>query len=62
MNYMKQVIQRLEKALDIACEELVDSSKYDTESKVYFKGGKCKYACNMTKQEWKEYLLSEVKE
>lgn len=62
MSYMEQVAQRLEKALDIACEELVDSCQYETESKVYFKNGKVRYACNMTKQEWKEYLLSEVEE
>ena len=55
----------LEKALESVCDCLIDS--YSTEhdesnvySKIYFKDGKAKYACEMTLQDWKEYLLSWV--
>ena len=53
--------EKIEKALDLACEELVDTySQFEDETKIYFKNGKVKYACNMTKEDWKEYLLSEI--
>ena len=61
MNRTEQV----EKALELACEYLFDNyncTDADTESKIYFKDGRAKYAYEMTLQEWKEYLLSEVAE
>ena len=61
--------EQLEKALELACNYLVDvyNAPYDIPydepnySKIYFKDGRAKYACKMTIQEWEEYLLSEVK-
>lgn len=53
--------EKIEKALNLACEELVDTySQFEDETKIYFKNGKVRYACNMTKEDWKEYLLSEI--
>lgn len=61
MNY---TTEQLEKALELACDYLVDvyNAPYDelNYSKIYFKDGKTKYAYKMTLQEWKEYLLSEA--
>ena len=57
--------ERLEKALESVCNYLIDcySTGYDESnySKIYLKDGKAKYACEMTLQDWKEYLLSWVK-
>ena len=57
--------ERLEKALESVCEYLIDSysTGYDESnvySKIYFKDGKAKCACEMTLQDWKEYLLNWV--
>lgn len=56
--------EQLEKALELACDYLVDAynAPYDVLDylKIYFKDGKAKYVDKMTLQEWKEYLLSEV--
>lgn len=61
MNY---TTEQLEKALELACDYLVDvyNAPYDelNYSKICFKDGKVKYAYKMTLQEWKEYFLSEV--
>ena len=56
--------EQLEKALELACDYLVDvyNAPYDEPnySKIYFRDRRAKYACKMTIQEWKEYFLSEV--
>ena len=56
--------EQLEKVLELACDYLVDAynAPYDKPnySKIYFKDGRAKYACEMTIQEWEEYLLSEI--
>lgn len=64
LETLRELIEKnmiLEAAFGLACEELVDSSQYDTGAKVYFRNGGCKYACEMTKEQWEEYLISEVK-
>lgn len=56
--------EQLEKALELACDYLVDvyNASYDEPnySKIYFRDRRVKYAYEMTIQEWKEYFLSEV--
>ena len=60
MNHREQ----LEKALESACDYLIDcyNTGHDESNyqKIYFKDGKAKYACEMTLQEWEEYLLNWV--
>lgn len=61
MNHREQ----LEKALESVCDYLIDSystgySESNVYPKIYLKDGKAKYACEMTLQGWKEYLLSWV--
>ena len=60
MNHREQ----LEKALESVCNYLIDGYNAGrgeaNYSKIYFKDGKAKYACEMTLQDWKEYLLSWV--